>query len=108
MFPDLENDMQALARPVSPEVRARIEQHVERMIGLFDEIDGDPDLEDCDPLEDGGDTEPNGDERDNNGSEEDRIWYPHVDPKARPMAQEAARNARALRRRLTARRRVTP
>lgn len=38
-------DLAALARPVRPDVRKRIEDAIERMIGLLDEIDGDPDAE---------------------------------------------------------------
>lgn len=38
-------DLDALARPVRPDVRRRIEDAIERLIGLLDEIDGDPDDE---------------------------------------------------------------
>ncbi|WP_029031145.1 hypothetical protein [Salinarimonas rosea] len=38
-------DLDALARPVGPEVRARIEAHIERMMAVLDDLDGDPDAE---------------------------------------------------------------
>ena len=44
--------------PVSPSLRAKIENAVERRLAVLDHLDGDPDLEDDAPLEDGGDREP--------------------------------------------------
>lgn len=41
----LHPDLATLARPVRPDVRKRIEDAIERMIGILDAIDGDPDLE---------------------------------------------------------------
>lgn len=38
--------------------RLDVETEIERLIAFLDEIDGDPDLEDDDPAEEGGDTEP--------------------------------------------------
>ncbi|MGP9818995.1 hypothetical protein ACTZWW_03175 [Salinarimonas sp. NSM] len=38
-------DLDALARPIGPEVRARIEAHIERMMAVLDDLDGDPDTE---------------------------------------------------------------
>ncbi len=47
-----------MTRPVSPSLRAKIENAVERRLAVLDPLDGDPDLEDDAPLEDGGDREP--------------------------------------------------
>ena len=47
-----------MTRPVSPSLRAKIENAVERLLAVLDHLDGDPDLEDDAPLEDGGDREP--------------------------------------------------
>lgn len=49
--------------PLTPALRRRLEATVEQLIGLLDEIDGDPDLEEPDTdAEPDADTEPNGDE----------------------------------------------
>ena len=42
--------------PITPALRRRLETTIEQLIGLLDEIDGDPDLEPD------ADAEPNGDE----------------------------------------------
>lgn len=63
-----------------PLTRRSLEDEIERLIGLLDAVDPDPDLEDESEdddadLEDGGDTEPNGDEGDYDGGETDEPGF---------------------------------
>lgn len=59
--------MNSRAQPVcyltlTPALRRRLEATIEQLIGLLDEIDGDPDHEPDADAEPDEDTEPNGDE----------------------------------------------
>lgn len=46
----------------SPTTRQSLEQHIERMIALLDQLDGDPDLEPDEDLEPDNDNEAQGDD----------------------------------------------